>query len=288
MGMRRFLTFLETIRFEHTIFALPFAYMSLLLAVDGLPPVDLFLWITLAMVGARTVGMAVNRLADMELDRRNPRTSSRPLLTGRITRKEVILYTLLAGFLFLVSVYHLAPRTHVLWPVVLVALVFYPYTKRFTWLTHFALGLVYLMVPTGVWIAATNTLASPAVFLGVAAATWVTGFDILYALQDVEVDRREGIHSIPADFGIPASLAVAKGLHAVTVVALLLAGRSGGFGNLYLLGVGVTAALLAYEHAIVRPDDLSRVHTSFFTVNGIVSVALLLFALLDRTAFRNL
>lgn len=286
--MERLFTFLEVIRFEHTIFALPFAYMSLLLAVDGLPSASLFLWITLAMVGARTVGMAVNRLVDVELDRRNPRTSNRPLVTGRITRQEVILYTLLAGLLFLVSVYHLAPRTHVLWPVVLLALILYPYAKRFTWLTHFALGAVYLMIPPGVWIAATNTLALPALFLGVAAATWVAGFDILYALQDVEVDRREGIHSIPADFGIPASLAVARGLHAVTVLTLLLAGRSGGFGSFYLLGVGATAALLAYEHAIVRPDDLSRIHTSFFTVNGVVSVALLLFALLDRTVLRSL
>ncbi|MDR7433732.1 MAG: UbiA-like polyprenyltransferase [Armatimonadota bacterium] len=285
--MRKLLTFLETIRFEHTIFALPFAYMSLLLAMDGLPPAGLFGWITLAMVSARTIGMAVNRLVDVEIDRRNPRTSTRPLVTGRITTREVILYTLLAGILFLVSVYHLAPLTHFLWPVVLAALICYPYAKRFTWLTHFALGAVYLMIPPAVWIAATNTLAPPAVFLGLAAATWVAGFDILYALQDVEVDRKEGIHSIPADFGVPVSLVVARWLHAITVFALFLAGRSGGFGSFYLLGVGVTAALLAYEHAIVRPDDLSRIHTSFFTMNGLVSVALFLFALLDRTVLRS-
>lgn len=273
--------FFETIKVEHTIFALPFAYLTLFLAEGGWPAPSHFAWITLAMVTGRTFGMAANRLIDAGIDARNPRTASRALPAGRLSAATVALYMAVALALFLLAVYRLAPLCRRLWPIVILAMVMYPYAKRFTWLSHLFLGAVYLMVPTAVWIAVTNGLGVPAVLLGVGAGLWVAGFDIIYACQDVEVDRRQGLHSLPADLGVGPALWVARLFHAGFLVCLLVAGRMLGTGVLYAVGLVVTAAVLSYEHGLVSPRDLSRVGAAFFTANGVASVALFVLVALD-------
>jgi 4-hydroxybenzoate polyprenyltransferase len=272
--------FLEMIKFEHTIFALPFAYVSVLLSV-GVPSWGQVLWITLAMAGARTVGMAANRLIDEAIDRRNPRTSGRPLPSGRLTRFDAWAFTFVATGVFLAAVYQLSPRAQQLWPIVIALMIAYPYAKRWTWSAHFVLGLVYFIVPPGVWIALTNGWTNTTVALAIASASWVAGFDILYACQDVEVDRREGLHSIPADFGLHRALFAARALHVVTVAALAATAVVGDAGPIFGLGVAAVAVLLVVEHRLVRADDLSRLDAAFFTVNGVVSVAFFAFTLID-------
>jgi 4-hydroxybenzoate polyprenyltransferase len=269
------------IRFEHTIFALPFAYMTLFLVADGWPSLALFGWITLAMVAGRTFGMAANRLIDARIDAANPRTASRSLPAGRMGTVEVTVFMVIAAALFLVAVMQLSPLAQRLSPIVIAAMVFYPYAKRFTWMSHLALGLVYVMIPAGVWIAVNNSLPREALLLGIGAGLWVAGFDILYACQDVEVDRQEGLHSMPADLGIGPALWIARLFHGVFFLTLIGAGRIIGTGMLYYIGVAVAGILMAYEHRLVKADDLSRVDAAFFTVNGIISVALFLFVAVD-------
>jgi 4-hydroxybenzoate polyprenyltransferase len=266
--------FLDMIKFEHTVFALPFAYLTLFLAESGWPSRHAFIWITVAMVAGRTFGMAANRLIDAGIDARNPRTRTRAIPSGSISHLEVVIFMAAAVAVFLVSVYRLSPLCHRLWPIVLVVMVCYPYAKRFTWLSHLALGLVYVMIPTGVWIALRNELALEPVVLGLGAGLWVAGFDIIYAIQDVEVDHREGLHSMPADLGVAAALRVARLFHLAFVVALLLAGVLLQVGLLYYIGVLLTAGLLAYEHRLVKPDDCSHINIAFFTTNGIISIVL--------------
>jgi len=267
--------FLETVKFEHTVFALPFAYVALFLASDGFPSVADFAWITVAMVSARTFAMAANRLIDAEIDARNPRTASRPLPAGRTSRAEVSLYVAASAVVFVVSAFQFGSLARVLWPVVLVGMAAYPYAKRFTWASHFALGLVYVMVPTGVWVALHNELSGASLALGLAAGCWVAGFDIIYACQDIDVDRRDGLHSLPADVGVAPALAAARALHALMLAALIVAGWSLELGAWYYVGLAVTGLLLAYEHRLVSPRDLSRVDAAFFTTNGVISLLLL-------------
>lgn len=273
--------FLETIKFEHTIFALPFAYLTLFLVEKGWPSWDLFGWITLAMVAGRTFAMAANRLIDAEIDARNPRTAQRALPAGLISAKEVVFFMAVALALFLVAVYQLSPLSQYLWPAVILALVVYPYVKRFTYLSHLALGLVYLMVPTGIWIALENELSLVSVVLGLGAGFWVVGFDIIYACQDVEVDRKQRLHSIPADMGIRVGLWMSRLSHLFFIGALVAAGIILGVGLLYYIGLGLTALLLGYEHRLVSPKDLSKVNVAFFTANGIISVVLFLLVAAD-------
>lgn len=273
--------FLETIKFEHTIFALPFAYLTLFLVEKGWPSWDLFGWITLAMVAGRTFAMAANRLIDAEIDARNPRTAQRALPAGLISAKEVVFFMAVALALFLVAVYQLSPLSQYLWPAVILALVVYPYVKRFTYLSHLALGLVYLMVPTGIWIALENELSLVSVVLGLGAGFWVVGFDIIYACQDVEVDRKQRLHSIPADMGIRVGLWMSRLSHLFFIGALAAAGIILGVGLLYYIGLGLTALLLGYEHRLVSPKDLSKVNVAFFTANGIISVVLFLLVAAD-------
>ncbi len=269
--------FLDDIRVEHTVFALPFAYMTLFVVSGTWPTGSNFAWISLAMVSARTFGMAANRLIDAAVDARNPRTAGRALPSGRLRPAVVVTAMVVALALFLVAVWRLDPVCRRLWPAVVVVMVVYPYAKRFTWAAHLVLGLVYFMVPTAVWLAVRGGIDREALALGVGAALWVAGFDIVYACQDAEVDRRTGIHSIPADFGVRAALWTARAFHAGFVASLALAGRWIGGGPAYWTAVVLTSAMLVREHSIVSPDDLSRVDAAFFEINGIVS--LVLFAL---------
>lgn len=273
--------FFDTIRFEHTIFALPFAYMTLFLASKGWPAATDFVWITIAMVAGRTFGMAANRLIDAGIDARNPRTSGRALPAGRLSKASVTGYMAATLALFLVAVYNLQPVCRKLWPIVIVAMVVYPYVKRFTWVCHLFLGLVYVMIPTAVWLAVTNELSRTAVVLGVGAGLWVAGFDIIYACQDVDVDRHEGLHSIPADLGLVPAMWIARIFHAGFVGALAYAGALLGAGVFYYVGLAATMFVLIYEHRLVSPNDLSSINAAFFTANGVISVVLFVLVAVD-------
>ncbi len=273
--------FASLVKFEHTAFALPFAYVGAILALGTLPGGAELAWLTLAMVGARSLAMALNRLIDVEIDRRNPRTAGRELPRGALSRAQVVAFCLVSLAAFLLAVYHLAPVVRWLWPIPVAAFVVYPYLKRATWLSHGWLGLVDGLAPVGAWAAVTNELPWQAWALGAAVALWVAGFDVLYGLFDLDVDREQGLHSVPARFGIPTAFTVARAAHAATVAFLVLAGTALDVGAVYWLGVAAVAALLAYEHALVSPTDLRRLDTAFFTVNGVISVTLFAFVLLD-------
>ena len=273
--------FASLVKVEHTIFALPFAYVGAFLALDGAPSGAQLLWVTLAMVGARSLAMALNRLVDAEIDARNPRTAGRELPRGVLGRPAVLLFCLGSLALFLGAVFQLEPIVRWLWPIPVVAFVLYPYLKRWTWLSHAWLGLVDGLAPVGAWAAVTNELPWEAWVLGLAVAAWVAGFDLLYALFDLDVDREQGLHSVPARFGVSAAFAGARALHAVTIVLLAFAGIGLGVGLFYWLGVGAVALLLLYEHLLVSPRDLRRLDMAFFTMNGVISLAFFAFVLLD-------
>jgi len=272
------------VKIEHTVFALPFAYVGAFLAVAGTPSAHDLVWITLAIVGARSLAMAVNRLADAGLDARNPRTAGRELPSGQLSAAQVLVFSAASLALFLVAVYQLAPKTHYLWPIPVAMFVVYPYLKRFTWLCHLWLGAADGLAPVGAWVAITNHLPWQAWLLGVAVAFWVAGFDCFYALFDLDVDRREGLHSIATRFGVQGAFWGARISHALTVAALVVVGLGLSVGVLYWLGVAAVAALLVYEHSLVRPDDLRRLDAAFFTMNGVISVAFAVFVIADAVA----
>jgi 4-hydroxybenzoate polyprenyltransferase len=271
--------FLDMIRFEHTIFALPFAYLGMVLAARGLPTAWQFVWISVAMAAARTLAFAVNRWADREFDARNPRTAGRPLPRGLITPRAVIVIAGLALVVFEVAAWQLNPLCLALSPFAVVFLVGYSYTKRFTWLSHWILGFTDGLAGPGAWLAVTGSLAHPAPFwLWFAVTTWIAGFDLIYACQDYAVDVREGLRSVPAKFGIATALRWARINHLLTGLALAAVGVVMSLGVAYWVGWLIAVSLLAYENSIVRPDDLSRVNLAFFNVNGYVSILVFLSA----------
>jgi len=273
--------FASLVKLEHTVFALPFAYVGALLALGEPPTAPDLVWITLAMVGARTLAMALNRLIDAELDARNPRTASRELPTGAVSRAQVLGLCAAALALFLVAAWQLDPLVRWLWPIPVVLFVVYPYLKRFTWLCHAWLGISLGLAPLGAWLAVTGDLPWPALALGGAVALWVAGFDLFYALFDLEHDRAEGLHSWAVRFGEFGVFAGARAFHLGTVVLLLVTGLGLDVGVPYWLGVAAVAVLLGYEHSLVRPGDLRRLDAAFFTVNGVISIVFLGFVLGD-------
>jgi 4-hydroxybenzoate polyprenyltransferase len=273
--------FVSLVKFEHTVFALPFAYVGAFLAVDGVPSAPALVWITVAMVGARSLAMALNRLIDAGIDARNPRTAGRELPRGALLPWHVAAFAVASLAVFLVAVYQLAPIVRWLWPIPVAAFIVYPYLKRVTWLSHLWLGAVDGLAPVGAWAAITDSLPWQAWALGGAVALWVAGFDMLYALFDLEVDRRQGLHSLPARFGVPATFAGARACHVATVALLALAGIGLPVGVLYWLGVAAVALLLLYEHSLVSPREWARLDMAFFMMNGVISVALFAFVLAD-------
>jgi 4-hydroxybenzoate polyprenyltransferase len=273
--------FARLVKIEHTVFALPFAYVGAFLAVDATPSGHDLLWITLAMVGARSLAMALNRLIDAGIDARNPRTAGRELPSGQLSTAQVVTFCAISLALFLAAVWELNPLVRWLWPIPVVGFVVYPYLKRFTWLCHLWLGAVDGLAPVGAWVAITGHLPWQAWLLGAAVALWVGGFDLFYALFDEEIDRREGLHSIVTRFGVSGAFLGARIAHAATVACLVAAGLGLSAGALYWLGVAAVALLLAYEHSLVRPGDLRRLDTAFFTMNGVISVAFAVFVLVD-------
>ena len=269
------------IKFQHSIFALPFAYFGAFLSEMKVPGLANILWITIAMVGARSFAMALNRLIDIEVDRRNPRTAERALPKGLLSVSNVLLFSVISLGVFLLAVFQLAPVCRYLWPIVVIPFVLYPYTKRFTWSSHFVLGLCLGLAPIGAWIAITNSFTAEPFLIGTAVLCWVAGFDILYAIQDIDFDRRQGLHSIPARFGIETSLILTKLLHITSIIVLLWVGLRLGLGLFYYIGILIAAGLLAYENSLVKPNDLSRLNIAFFTMNGVISVIMFCFVAIE-------
>lgn len=276
--MRTLRTFASLVKLEHTVFALPFAYAGMVLgaqAADVDIDAPLVLWITLAMFGARTLAFGLNRVIDAEIDARNPRTATREIPAGKVSKAQVWALCAISLALLVVATTQLDPITRVLWPIPVALFVIYPYTKRFTWLCHLVLGVSIGLAPLGAWLAvgaSPSDLAPYLLWLGI--ATWIAGFDVIYATADVEFDRANDIQSIPARFGIARALAFVKVAHVATIVAFVAAALLLELGVAAWIGIAIAAALLAWENSIVRADDLSRIDHAFFTVNSWVGVAL--------------
>jgi 4-hydroxybenzoate polyprenyltransferase len=277
-------TMLEMIKFSHTVFAFPFALMGVVLASlesGSAPTFGQVFWVCLAMVGARTGAMGLNRILDARIDAENPRTADRHLPTGKVHPSEAWLLVLGAFVLLLVAAWMLNPLCLKLAPVAIFFLALYSVCKRFTAMAHLVLGLCLAAAPVGAWIALRGDIGWPAIVLGFAVLFWVAGFDIFYALQDYEYDRQKGLFSIPSRFGIERSFLIVRIFHLVMVALLLTLVFSKGLGVIYLAGVLVVAGLLIYEHLLVKPDDLSRLDAAFFNMNGYISVTIFLFTLAD-------
>jgi 4-hydroxybenzoate polyprenyltransferase len=271
---------LEMIKIEHTLFALPFAFLGAALAARDMPPqtagfwISKLVWITLAMVGARSAAMAFNRIADHRIDAANPRTANRALPAGLLDLRFAWIFTLASAALFLVAASQLNRLTLILSPVALGSVLLYSYTKRFTAASHLILGWCLAIAPAGAWIAIQGRLTLVPVLLSLSVLLWTAGFDILYACQDYDFDLGAGLHSIPERFGITRALWIARALHALMFVSLLLFFRAAELGWMGFAGVAATGALLVYQHSLVKADDLSRLNAAFFTTNAFVSVIL--------------
>jgi 4-hydroxybenzoate polyprenyltransferase len=265
-------TTLEMIKFEHSIFALPFALTGAMLAVRGWPSWRQVLWLIVAMVGARSAAMTFNRIADLKLDALNPRTRMRALPTGQISLRFALGFTLLSCALLVLAARQLNPLAFKLSPLALAVLLVYSYTKRFTALSHIVLGACLGMSPVAAWIALRGEVSLSVLLLGAAVTLWTAGFDIIYACQDVDFDRALDLHSVPKRFGIRAALYTSALLHILMLGLLVAVARLENLGWVAVAGLIAVACLLAYEHALVKPSDLSRVNAAFFTINGYVSV----------------
>lgn len=284
-------SFLKLVTIEHSVFALPFALLAALSAMDAIG--DRVLWpdlslIVVAMVGARTFAMAANRIIDRRIDAANPRTAGRELVTGAVSLRTAAIGAGVSVAVFLVAAAALDPLCLALAPIAVAPLVIYPYGKRFTDLPHVILGVAQAVAPIGAWVAVTGSLSrpapGPALWLALAVGTWIGGFDLIYASQDIESDRRNGVRSTPARFGLRASLLASRAAHVVTIAALIGYGMAVSASPWWWVGVAATAGAFTYEHSIVRPDDLSRVNRAFFTVNGAVGLVLMVFGVLDLAA----
>lgn len=273
--------FLEMIKFPHTIFALPFAFTGALLAAGGLPSLRQTLWIILAMVGARTAAMAMNRLIDAEIDARNPRTAVRALPAGLISRGLTLFFIIAATALMLLAAQMLNPLCLKLAPIAIFFLLLYSYCKRFTSLAHVVLGICLAAAPIGAWVAIRGTIDAPALVLGAVVLFWVAGFDILYALQDLEFDRSAGLHSIPVLLGVRGSLWAARFFHLIMIGLLFALYYMLNLGTFFLIGILAAIAMLLYEHWLLRNGDLTKLDAAFFNMNGYISVAVVLFTAAD-------
>ena len=284
--LRRVKTTLGMVKIEHTVFALPFAFLGAFLAARGFPRPGQIGWILLAMVGARSAAMAFNRLADLPFDARNPRTAARALPRGEVTRGFVILFTVVSSSALVFAAAMLNPLAFRLSPLALAIIFFYSFTKRFTWLSHLFLGSALACAPVGAWIAVRGDMAAAPFICGLAVALWIAGTDIIYACQDVDFDRAVALHSIPKRFGVATALWISGLLHLVMVMLLVWLFRREGLGVISFAGLAAVTALLAYEHSLVKPSDLSRVNTAFFTVNGWISILLFLTTSIDLVLFK--
>jgi 4-hydroxybenzoate polyprenyltransferase len=264
--------FARLVKVEHSVYALPFAYAGAFLAAEGAPSWQELVWITVAMVGARSAAMALNRLIDAELDARNPRTAGRELPSGRLGRREVWLFTLVSVALLVVAAFQLSAPCRYLWPIPLAAFVLYPYTKRFTWFCHYALGLTLGLAPAAAWLGVSGHLGAVPWLLFFAVGLWVGGFDVVYAIFDLDIDRREGLHSVPVAVGPDAALRVAAASHVAAGALLVAVGLLCALGPVYWVGLALVLALLAWPHVDIARRGLDRVGMGFMTVNGAVGL----------------
>ena len=272
--------FFELIKIEHTLFALPFAYLGMVLAAGGWPSWAQFLWISVAMAAARTLAMGTNRLADRVIDARNPRTANRPLVSGRIRLSTAWGGTLLSGIILVIATIQLGSLPRKLLPVALLFLIGYSFTKRFTWLSHFILGFTDGLAPVGAWVAVRNSLFTmsdlPAWILLIAVTLWIGGFDLIYACQDVEFDKEIGLHAVPARFGIASALKLSSLSHVLMMLDLLVLGIWLSLAWPFWISLVIISGLLIYEHNLVSPEDLSHINVAFFNINSYISALLLL------------
>ncbi|UKS30604.1 putative 4-hydroxybenzoate polyprenyltransferase [Paenibacillus sp. HWE-109] len=277
--------FLEMIKFEHSVFALPFAFMGAILGsvvLNGhLPSWAQIGWITLAMVGARTAAMALNRVIDKAIDKKNPRTENRAIPAGLISIQQVIIYIIISFALLFWATSNLSALSMKLLPIAVFFLVFYSYTKRFTWTCHFFLGLTLGLAPLGGWIAVTGHFTWSSFIFYLTVVCWSSGFDLIYACQDAEFDKKEGLHSLPSRFGIRAALNTARILHVLTAVGLVALFFITHLSWFYLIGLVIAYVILYKEHRLVSPQDLSKLNTAFFTMNGVLSLVMFAFTLID-------
>jgi 4-hydroxybenzoate polyprenyltransferase len=276
---------LEMIKFEHTIFALPFAYLGAMmgsLVEEGMMPTLMeWIWITLAMVGARSSAMALNRAIDSEIDSANPRTKTRAIPAKLLKKGEVYLFIAASLALLFISAYQLNALSVKLLPLAVFFLVIYSYTKRFTYLCHLVLGITIAIAPLGGWVGATGTLSAEAFLLFFGVLFWIAGFDVIYATQDADYDKSHGLYSIPSFFGIAKGLVAARWLHAASFIAFISLGAVSGMGWIYFSGVFISGAIMIYEHSLVKPNDLSKLDVAFFTMNGILSIVMFIFSIGD-------
>ena len=280
MAKNKAVLFLRMIKFSHSVFALPFAFTGAMLASAGVPPVEKLFWITAAMVGARSGAMGLNRIIDKEIDAANPRTAGREIPSGKIRVLDASVFTSVALSLLIFAAYRLNPLCFKLSPLAILVLVFYSYTKRFTWMSHFVLGIAIAAAPLGAWAAIRGTLDIEILPLSLAVVFWLAGFDVLYALQDIEFDRGHGLYSIPQRFGVRVSLVLSRVFHLITWFLLAATGVIFGLNIVYWIGMIVIGGLLVYEHSLVKADDLSKVDMAFFNMNGYISIAIFLFTTL--------
>ena len=270
------------IKIQHTIFALPFAIMSAFIAAKGFPQTEKIIWIIVCMVGARSAAMAFNRILDARFDAKNPRTQNRALPAGQVDVRSYWLFLITSSAIFIFAANMLNSLALYLSPVALLIVFFYSFTKRFTAYSHFWLGLAISIAPVGAWVAIREEISFSSLILGAAVIFWLVGFDILYSCMDVEFDRNSGLKSIPQKFGVQNALRIAFASHGMMVVFLLgLLLFVGQLGVLYSAGVLIVAILLFYEHSLVRPDDLSKINIAFFNMNGIISIGLMVFVIID-------
>ena len=273
--------YLRLIKFSHSVFALPFAFTSALIAANGIPTFSQIFWITVAMVGGRTGAMGMNRIIDRKIDALNPRTKNRELPRGVIKTGEAFIFTIIAFALLLFAAYKLNPLCLKISPIVLLVLFTYSYTKRFTWLSHIVLGTALSLAPLGAWIAIKGTFDFQILPLCFAVMFWVAGFDVFYAMQDIDFDKKHGLYSIPSAFGIKTSLRIARLFHLITIAMLLGLMPIFNLGALYLFGVLIASALMLYEHSLIKPADLSKLDMAFFNMNGYISITIFVFTLMN-------
>lgn len=281
MVLQKLKTYGNLVMFSHTIFSLPFAFISMLIAADGMPKLSVFFWIGAAFLGARTGANSVNRLIDKDIDAKNPRTANRHMPRGAVKKLEVIFITVISFALLSLAAFMLNPLCAMLLPVAISLFLLYSYTKRFTWACHIVLGIISGGAPVGAWIAVTGKISWIALVLGAANALWVSGFDIIYGSQDVDFDRKEGLYSIPAVFGIRNALIISTLFHAAAVVILIYVYFIANMSWLYLIGLLIIMALLYKEHRIVSPNNLKDVNIASYSINQLVSIAFLVFSVAD-------
>ena len=273
--------YLRMIKISHSVFALPFAFVGALLAAKGIPSFHEIVWIAVAMVGARSGAMGLNRIIDRKIDAHNPRTSKREIPAGKINVRDALFFTAVSLGVMVFAAYKLNPLCFMLSPIAIGILVLYSYTKRFTWASHFVLGIAIAGAPLGAWIAVRGTFDAEIVPLAVAIILWLAGFDILYALQDIDFDTQHGLFSVPRRFGIAKSLIISRILHSITFGLFIATGMIFHLNAWYFVGLGIVGILLAYEHSLVKPNDLSKLNMAFFNMNGYISLTILIFTFLS-------